>query len=116
MPPWDSEPAAPATPHALLHHLWSKALETPDYDKTQWKALEQHFWRLCKAPSEAAEDVATLRKALAQAQADVIACQEVYAAARKITQAWRDACADIPAASEDPLVDLMERLAKAVGL
>ena len=28
----------------LLHRLWTKAVGTPDYDKSEWKELEAQFW------------------------------------------------------------------------
>ena len=27
--------------HGLVHRLWSKAVGTPDYDKEQWKRMEE---------------------------------------------------------------------------
>ncbi len=31
---------------ALFHHLWTKAVSTPDYDKREWIALEAEFLTL----------------------------------------------------------------------
>lgn len=36
------KPGDPGSPeHALFHRLWSKAVDTPSYDKEEWMALEK---------------------------------------------------------------------------
>ena len=30
----------------LLHRLWTKAVGTKDYDKSEWKELERRIWAL----------------------------------------------------------------------
>jgi len=32
----------------LFHKLWTKAVGTKDYDKKEWKLLEDHLYRLYK--------------------------------------------------------------------
>lgn len=34
--------------HVALHRLWSKAVGTPDYDKQEWKALEDAIVKLAE--------------------------------------------------------------------
>ena len=36
------------TPFHLLHHLWTKAVGTPDYVKAEWKELEKCIVRFEK--------------------------------------------------------------------
>ena len=45
--------------HRLLHVLWTKAVGTPDYDKREWKALEQAIedaQGMCQVPAQSAQD------------------------------------------------------------
>lgn len=55
------------------------------------------------------------REALEAAQRDVVACQEVYAAAREAVRKWTDSKESCSKHS-DNLEDAMHRLAEAVGL
>jgi hypothetical protein len=44
----------PRTTWELLHHLWSKAVGTPEYDKKQWLTLEAIILRSGRADDDAA--------------------------------------------------------------
>lgn len=35
--------------HRLLHKLWTKAVGTPGYEKSEWRELERHVERMGKS-------------------------------------------------------------------
>lgn len=39
--------------HTLFHTLWSKAVGTPNYDKSEWKSLQEMVFNLMVQAEEA---------------------------------------------------------------
>lgn len=37
-----------ATPHKILHHLWTKAVGASNYNKSEWKLLEAAMREILK--------------------------------------------------------------------
>lgn len=64
------------TRHELLHHLWTKAVGTPGYVKSDWQRLEAEIYileRVAMAARESGKIVLPLLNALAEL--DVADCQ-----------------------------------------
>ncbi len=49
---WEREIYAAASPHELLHRLWSKAVGTPLYVKAEWRRLEALLFPASTADKE----------------------------------------------------------------
>ncbi len=52
----------------LLHQLWTKAVDGPNYDKEQWMALEEHLYQF--------EAAVSAYKAMARIQTDLRKTEE----------------------------------------
>lgn len=47
-PPTDRLQEAKLNADGRMHALWTKAVDSPDYDKEQWKLLERAIWDIGK--------------------------------------------------------------------